>query len=107
MKRLPLIVWVSMLVGGGLTGLLIVSWIEYLWGDGDGDRVAFCTVVGVFAVPLFAGSVLILARQRSGLRFLRFGCALFIFDPGAWPSILELGQDRELAEYLSGGNPHR
>ncbi len=51
--------------GAIFTVMFVATWVAYVWGDGDGERAAFLTVVGVFAGPLLAGAVLAWQGRRS------------------------------------------
>jgi Mn2+/Fe2+ NRAMP family transporter len=94
----------SGLVGAIFTGMVVASWAAYVWGDGDGERAGFCTVVGVFAVPLLAGTLLVWRRKPSGLRLLRFGSVLFFLGlPHLVWVIRALDADPDYVAYMAGG----
>jgi hypothetical protein len=101
MKPVPHCLSAAILAGGMFTGLFLGSWPAYFWGDGDGDRAMFCTIVEVFAGPLLPGSVLVLRGQRLGFHLLRFGSSLFICDPITFFSLWELEDDPQYVDYLS------
>lgn len=103
MKRFPFILWLPGGLGAIFTGLFIASWVAYFWGDGDGERAGFCTVVAVFAIPLLVGSLQLLRRRRSGFRLLRFGLVLLICEPRVRRMLLSLEHHPDYIEYMTGG----
>jgi hypothetical protein len=81
-----------------------------LWGCGwltfsvDLGGVVFISVVNVFAMPLFFGSLLSFAGDESGLPLLKFGSCLFLPAPGMLLAIWWLQRD---PEYLKNLRPAR
>jgi hypothetical protein len=103
MKRFPFVLWLPGSLGALFTGLCVASWFAYFWGDGDGERAIFCTVVAVFAIPLLGGSILLLLK-RAGLRLLRFGSVLFIFESRITSILRSLEQHPDFIEYMTGSS---
>jgi hypothetical protein len=101
MKNWPAILLVGILTGGIFTSLFVASWVEYFWGDGDGERAGFCTFVEVFAGPLLAGSVQALRGSPSCLRMLRWGAFLFLMLPSVWRAFRYLECDASYLAYMS------
>lgn len=101
MKRIPGILWVTLLVGAIFTGLFVASWVAFFWGDGDSERAAFCTAVAIFGVPLFAGSILVMRRRTAGLRLLKFGSVLFVCEPHGLFAIWGLAKDPDFKEFMA------
>jgi hypothetical protein len=95
----------SITIGLTFTVLFILSWIMFLWGDGDSGRMAVCTFFAIFAMPLFIGSVLVFLRRRSGLRFLRFGSWILLCEPGTWARLRTIDKNPIVAAHLAGGCP--
>lgn len=104
MKRFPVILWLPGSLGALFTGLFVASWVAYFWGDGDGERAGFSTVVAIFAVPLLVGSIQLLRRRVSGLRLLRFGMVLFICEPRVRNILRSLEQHPDFIEYMASGS---
>jgi len=103
MRVFPLILWLPGSLGALFTGMFVASWVAYFWGDGDGERAGFLTVVAVFAVPLLVGSVQLARRRPSGLRLLQFGCMLFLCEPRVRTILMTLGEHPDFAEYMARG----
>jgi len=101
MKIVPDSLFIPLVLSTLFTGLFLASWIAYFWGDGDGERAAFCTLVMLFAGPLLVGSKLVLRGKRLGFLLLRFGSILFIFEPLTLFSLWGLENDPEYISYLS------
>jgi hypothetical protein len=98
--------FIAVVIGGIFTPMCVAAWVAYFWGDGDGERAAFLTVVGVFAGPLLAGAVLAWAGRRSGLWLLRFGSVLCLPYPSLWWGLWNLGRDPQYLE-LVAHNAHQ
>jgi hypothetical protein len=104
MKRFPVILWLPGSLGALFTGIFVASWAAYFWGDGDGERAGFCTVVAIFAIPLLVGSIQLLRRRPSGLRLLRFGAVLFACTPRVRSIFQSLEQHPDFIEYMTSGS---
>jgi hypothetical protein len=104
MRKFPFILLLPGPIGALFTGMFVASWVAYFWGDGDGERAAFLTVVAVFAVPLLVGSIQLTRRRRSGLGMLRFGCALLLCEPRIRRLHMTMDEHLDFAEYMAGGS---
>lgn len=101
MRNWPPILWVGLMNGGIFTGLFVASWIDYFWGDGDGERAGFCTFVELFAGPLLLGSIQALRGRLSCLRLLRVGAFVFVAFPPVFRIFRHLEWDASFVAYLS------
>lgn len=104
MRKFPFILWLPGLIGALFTGMSVASWVAYFWGDGNGERAGFLTVVAVFAVPLLVGSIQLACWRRSGLAKLRFGCALFLCEPRIRRLLMTMDEHPDYAEYMAAGS---
>jgi hypothetical protein len=99
--------FIAAAIGAVFTPLCVASWVAYVWGDGDGERAAFLTVVGVFAGPLLAGAVLAWRGRQSGLWLLRFGSVLCVPYPPVWWGLWNLGNDPEYLDLRADNDRRR
>jgi hypothetical protein len=100
-KRVPLPLLASVLAGAIFSGLFVASWVAYFWGDGDGERAAFCTVVELLAGPLLVGAVQALRGRATCRHPLRFGAWLFLLHPPIWWALRNLENDGAYAAYMA------
>jgi|GEM_PF-4915973 len=103
MINLPIYLLLGLVNGAIFTAAFVFSWVEYLWGDGDVERMAFCTFVEVFAGPLLIGSIQALRGKPSGPRLLRLGAFLCIAYPEVCRVLRHLESDPDYLLYMSGG----
>ena len=89
-------------IGALLTGMFVSMWVAYALGKMDTDGVLFITVIAVFAIPLLAGSMLLLKRKEAGLPLLKFGSVLFIAEPFTLLAIWTMKKNPEYRAYMSG-----
>jgi hypothetical protein len=88
--------------GAIFTPMFVAAWVAFFWGDGDGERAVFLTVVEVFAGPLLVGAVMAASGRRWGLRLLRFGSVLCLPFPPLWWSLWNLGHDPAYLDLVAG-----
>jgi hypothetical protein len=100
MVETPRMLLITTCLGAIFTLMCVASWWAYFFGDGDGERAAFCSAVGVFAAPLWAGSVLALRGDRRGRRLLRFGAAPLVLEPSLFMAIWTLADSPEYQRYV-------
>jgi hypothetical protein len=94
-------------VGAIFTPMCAAAWADYVWGDGNGERAAFLTIVVVFAGPLLAGAVLAWRGRQSGLWLLRFGSFMCLPYLPVWRGLWNLGNDPEYLDLLADNDRRR
>jgi hypothetical protein len=94
-------------IGAIFVPMALAAWGAYFWGDGDGERAAFLSVVGVFAGPLLAGAVLAWRGRRSGLWLLRLGSVLCLPYPSVWWGLWNLGNDPQYIRLVADNGRRR
>jgi len=85
--------YVAALTGGTLTAIFVGMWVAYLAGHMDTSGVVIISLLGLFAIPLFAGSMLIWARFGALLFLLALALRMAV-------SIWHLEHDPECLERL-------
>jgi hypothetical protein len=94
-------------IGAIFTPMSVAAWVDYAWGDGNGERAAFLSGVAVFAGPLLAGAVLAWRGRRSGLWLLRFGSVMCHPYPPVWWGLWNLGNDPEYLQLVADNDRRR
>jgi hypothetical protein len=94
--------YLAALTGGTFTAIFAGMWVAYVTGHVDTPGVVIISIIGLFSIPLFAGSVLIWTHQRRGLSLMKFGALLFLLalQLRMAVSIWHLEHDPECLEHL-------
>ncbi|QJX00039.1 hypothetical protein FTUN_7662 [Frigoriglobus tundricola] len=105
LQGVPHVFWLTLVVSLIWNVMCAGCWLAFIFADCNEGALAVVSAFTVFTGPMLVGTILILRRRESGMRWLRFGSVVFLCEPGTLVQIWKLKDDPAYLAFMRGAGP--